>query len=491
MDKRNIKSRCKFKIISSLLVVVLGLVSVMSINSSAEAMTVQYHGPAEIMQYALERGVSNHYPVNYTIQPDVGIQGSVAPDTLNSALTFTNFIRHVAGLNEASLDDSYNYYAQLAAYVCAINGQTYHGLYDDRLGDLAEDACLGTLSSNLFHSPVDLNTSVLVYMSDSDSTNISRLGHRRWVLYPDLKKVGFGISPSLDGNNYHAMRVFNNADNGQDSGMNYGKPSAYGVAWPAMNTPIEFLNANYPWNDAWSIAFGTQLDASKVTVNLRNVNTGQIWNFGPNGSNGEFYVSNENYGQAGCVIFRPDVRLEYHNGDVYEVTVNGIDSSLYPETSLTYRVNFFSVFSVHPSTAPDIGAEGDMYRMYNVYSGEHFYTGSITERDNLVISGWYYENIEWNAPTSDGDPVYRLYNPYSGDHHYTLYTVERDALVNVGWIYEGEAWKSNNSGNGTPVYRLFNPNAQTASHHYTTNVGERDYLILNGWLDEGIGWYGN
>ena len=131
-----------------------------------------------------------------------------------------------------------------------------------------------------------------------------------------------------------------------------------------------------------------------------------------------------------------------------------------------------------------------MYRAYNHNTGEHFYTGNYNEMVNLGSVGWQYEGVAWYAP-NEGEPVYRLYNPYSGDHHYTLYTVERDALVNVGWIYEGEAWKSNNSGNGTPVYRLFNPNAQTASHHYTTNVGERDYLILNGWLDEGIGWYGN
>ena len=131
-----------------------------------------------------------------------------------------------------------------------------------------------------------------------------------------------------------------------------------------------------------------------------------------------------------------------------------------------------------------------MYRAYNPNSGEHFYTYNYNELVNLGEAGWQYEGVAWYAP-NEGEPVYRLYNPYSGDHHYTLYTVERDALVNVGWIYEGEAWKSNNSGNGTPVYRLFNPNAQTASHHYTTNVGERDYLILNGWLDEGIGWYGN
>ena len=108
-----------------------------------------------------------------------------------------------------------------------------------------------------------------------------------------------------------------------------------------------------------------------------------------------------------------------------------------------------------------------------------------------MISGWYYEDVAWNAPTKGGDPVFRLYNPNSGEHHYTLNADERDILIDVGWIYEGESWRSNTGGNGTPVYRLYNPNAQTSSHHYTTSVGEREHLLLNGWRDEGIGWYGN
>lgn len=48
-----------------------------------------------------------------------------------------------------------------------------------------------------------------------------------------------------------------------------------------------------------------------------------------------------------------------------------------------------------------------MYRMYNRYSGEHLYTRSVGERDNLKRVGWNYEGVAWNAPTS-GTPVYRL-----------------------------------------------------------------------------------
>ncbi len=130
-----------------------------------------------------------------------------------------------------------------------------------------------------------------------------------------------------------------------------------------------------------------------------------------------------------------------------------------------------------------------MYRLYNKNSGEHFYTGSVQERDVLISVGWQYEGIAWNAPTKHGAPVYRLYNPNNGDHHYTMSAEERDMLVTVGWQYEGVAWNSASSSN-IPMYRLYNPNADCGSHHYTGSIEERDMLVAVGWVYEGIGWYG-
>ena len=130
-----------------------------------------------------------------------------------------------------------------------------------------------------------------------------------------------------------------------------------------------------------------------------------------------------------------------------------------------------------------------MYRLYNPNSGEHFYTGSIEERDNLVAAGWSYEGVAWNAPVYVGDPVYRVFNPNSGDHHYTMSAEERDWLVSLGWNYEGVAWNSA-SPSDIPQFRMYNPNASIGSHHYTSSVEERDYLVSVGWIYEGIGWFG-
>ena len=144
-----------------------------------------------------------------------------------------------------------------------------------------------------------------------------------------------------------------------------------------------------------------------------------------------------------------------------------------------------SVFAADAQTTP-------MYRLYNPNSGEHFYTGSMEEKDNLVSVGWNYEGIAWNAPIKGGDPVYRLYNPNSGDHHYTMSAPEREMLVGIGWQYEGVCWNSVSplDPSAVPLFRLYNPNADCGSHHYTTSAEERDNLVAVGWILEGIGWFG-
>lgn len=132
-----------------------------------------------------------------------------------------------------------------------------------------------------------------------------------------------------------------------------------------------------------------------------------------------------------------------------------------------------------------------MYRLYNPYTGEHFYTANNDESFDLEVAGWTLEGIGWFAPR-DGADVYRLYNPYvpGGDHHYTTHPEERDMLVGAGWIYEGVGWRTASSGGAVALYRLYNPNAATGTHHYTPNVTEMNRLVKLGWSYEGIGWYG-
>ena len=127
-----------------------------------------------------------------------------------------------------------------------------------------------------------------------------------------------------------------------------------------------------------------------------------------------------------------------------------------------------------------------MHRLYNPWSGEHFYTASDKEKNGLVAVGWNYEGIGWKAPTSGAD-VYRLYNKWTGDHHFTTSSEEKNTCVAAGWTYEGIGWKS---GGTKPVFREYNPYAPAFYHNYTASASEHKGLINVGWKDEGIGWYG-
>ena len=130
----------------------------------------------------------------------------------------------------------------------------------------------------------------------------------------------------------------------------------------------------------------------------------------------------------------------------------------------------------------------DMYRMYNPNTGEHFYTGSMEERDNLIAVGWQYEGIGFTFPLTTGKPVHRLFQPSTGEHLYTMDEAEKDKLIAEGWNYEGIAF---NSGfeNEVPQYRLHNPNATVGAYHFTASQEEKDVLLAAGWEYQGIGWY--
>ena len=134
---------------------------------------------------------------------------------------------------------------------------------------------------------------------------------------------------------------------------------------------------------------------------------------------------------------------------------------------------------------------GSMYRLYNQWTYEHFYTESETERDNLKKVGWTYEGVGWYAPAT-GDPVYRLYNPWApgGDHHYTTSWNEYMTCINAGWRGEGIGWYSS-TGQYVPIYREYNPYESAHNHNYTADLSEHNHLVSLGWQDEGVGWYGS
>lgn len=160
-------------------------------------------------------------------------------------------------------------------------------------------------------------------------------------------------------------------------------------------------------------------------------------------------------------------------------------------TGANYGTDIVARMKVLLNTQYVLLGSGEMYRVYNPNSGEHFYTSNKAEKDHLVNLGWKYEGIGWKAPTVSNYPVYRLYNANGGEHHYTMNAAEKNNLVKLGWKYEGIGWFSAdpNDSNSVPLLREYNPNAFSNNHNYTTNSKEHNWLVGLGWKDEGKAWY--
>ncbi len=142
------------------------------------------------------------------------------------------------------------------------------------------------------------------------------------------------------------------------------------------------------------------------------------------------------------------------------------------------------------TAATPAGATTPIYRLYNKWTTEHFYTTSDAERKRLVKLKWRDEGVGWTAPTTSNSPVYRMFNKWAGDHHYTTSLNEVQKMEKNGWKNEGVAFYSVDRGQErVALYREFNPYEKTGFHNYTLASKEHNTLVKRGWKAEGAAWY--
>lgn len=298
--------------------------------SAASGIYVKYRTADEIAEY-----MRNH-PFNYNASEFDALPsytqtpyepGKLSDATLENALNALNTVRFIAGLDEVSLSDNYNDLAQAGTLVNAVNDELTHSpSQPSGMSDELYEKCLeGSSSSNIGWEYGSLAENIIYgWMSDADSSNISRVGHRRWCLNPSMKQTGFGNTGK-----YYAMYAFDGV---------WNETEYYGVSWPAQIMPAELFGNN----DPWSISMGYQVDPSNVNVNLVRKNDGKRWSFSQTAADGYFNVENNNYGKKGCIIFRPD-NISYSAGDSFEVTITGLDETI------SYTVEFCDINADEPA----------------------------------------------------------------------------------------------------------------------------------------------
>lgn len=301
-----------------------------SAAENSKGINVEYHTEHEIRSYLEKKKINLDKKSSFAVTPSASKPyktGKLSDATLKSALNIVNAVRYIAGIDDnLKLNNSYNEMAQAAALLNAANKQLSH--YPSKPSGISSSiynlGYQGASSSNLAWSSWETGFGYKIvhqWMDDGDASNIDRVGHRRWILHPPMKKIGFG--QVNEGGTYAAMYAFDNA---------FGETSYYGVAWPAQNMPLEFFGDNYPW----SISMGKVIDASKVKVTLVRKSDNKKWVFSKKSKSGYFNVENSNYGQNGCIIFRPN-NITYKAGDKFTVNITGLDQKV------SYEVKFFSL----------------------------------------------------------------------------------------------------------------------------------------------------
>ncbi|MCM1132451.1 MAG: dockerin type I domain-containing protein [Ruminococcus flavefaciens] len=343
------------KIISLIISTAMSLTVISAYNNScasaSSGISVAEHSPQEIKQYIDSHPFDDWADDGFATKPSTSypyVTGALDDSSLQNALNTLNCMRYIAGLQEVSLNSEYNELAQSASLVNCVNNEVSHypTQPDDMPDDIYANAYYGASHSNLFGAyisgfPYFLNVSysITAYMNDSDSSNIARVGHRRWCLNPAMLETGFGAVE-----NHSAMYAFDMQRNATETG----------VCWPAQNMPTDYFYSD----TAWSISMGRYVDSEDVSVTLTRKSDSKEWIFSSSSADGDFYVDNSNRGQTGCIIFRPSGISDYYAGDVFDVKIEGLDEPV------EYSVNFFSLDYITDEPAVyspgDVNADGEI-----------------------------------------------------------------------------------------------------------------------------------
>jgi hypothetical protein len=285
------------------------------------------------------------YLVKPSNQPPY-LPGKLQDGFLQDGLKMTNFLRYLAwDPDDLELDPALTELSQYGAGLQRVIGTLNHtpakpdGM-DDTFYQKGYEA---SSHSNLEAGSETMDDAIQFLMQDADSLrNEQIVGHRRWLLHPNLKKIGYGYNDFMN-----AVYVFDSSRNPQVS-YDY-------VAWPSKGyQPSNFFGPDVPWSVQLNKDRFIPPTRTKVTVEMTNKSTGKIWTFSSGVNSVEnikkglypFYsLDATNYGESYAIIFRPDYKEMTANSgqDVYEVKINGVkklDGSDFP---IQYEVDLFTL----------------------------------------------------------------------------------------------------------------------------------------------------
>lgn len=362
-----------------------------SSNETTVGLGVESHTREEIKAFFEAYPADAADAVEYSLEPSLSLPyspGVLSDATTESALNMLNQLRYIAGLSSnVAVSESKTRAAEAATLVNYLNNSMSHYpvrpevLSGSEYDSLYELGYNGASGSNIAWGYSTLNMAMLRgWFADEDASNISRVGHRRWLLNPFLETVGFGVTGS------HSAVYVQGESFWRDWGGRY-------VAWPAQQMPVQYFAANYPW----SLSLGNAVPEDTTTVTLVRRGDGRTWHFSSSSSDGDFYINNAGYGSPSCIIFRPNDLSGIAENDVFDVTVRIDDRG--DVKNIVWSVGFFDLDNI----ASDGSCPGHVYEFVENNGGVATLRCAVCGAERLV--GTFTDmSVWWN---DDGSNLYR------------------------------------------------------------------------------------
>ncbi|GGD91956.1 S-layer homology domain-containing protein [Paenibacillus nasutitermitis] len=294
----------------------------------------------------------------YEQQPVLAVPyagGKLKSDYIVDGIRAVNFVRYLAGLpDDIEPDWDLQQQQQAAALVNAVNDKLTHT--PSRPADMEEElfdlGYKGAGSSNLYAGDPTLYSNVLGYMSDSDTSNIDRVGHRRWILNPVMKKTMFGFVQGEQHYPYASMYAFNRDRSKDEVAYDY-------VSWPSAGY---FPSELFKPQDAWSVSLNPDIYDNKqvagIRVTLTRTRDQKTWSFQglDKDTKGRYMnVETSGFGIPFCIIFRPDKLSSFLDGDdQFSVRITGLYNNDGQAAEVNFNTTFFQMTPVVTSRVKEI-----------------------------------------------------------------------------------------------------------------------------------------
>lgn len=352
--------------------------------------------------------------------------GALRNDYVQDGVNAINFYRFISGLPyDVTATAELNKQAQHGAVLLAASGQFTH--FPKQPGDMSKEfydqGYAATSSSNIYSSygydDHIVARSIDAYMDDSDVGNLDRVGHRRWILNPPLRRIGIGQAEGNDGTAYSALKVFDSS-RVEPTRFHY-------VAYPAEGLfPIEVFKGTYAWSVSINPDEYAEPSLKNVKVSLKRIADNKIWtltsaNKQATVSGAYMNVESSGYGSGPAIIFRPNGISAYKAGDKFEVMITGLKSPSGASKTIHYAVEFMSAAHYEaPSMAPG------------------------TTRFTDIAKHWAKPAIEWAAGhsiVSDIQGPFRPDDDVKEEEFLKMFLESGDAAI--ASAKPGERWSAN------------------------------------------------